>query len=119
MVLLSVGLCACVSLSEKLVLPGKLLALAKTCVFFGFFPAVYVNSISSPIPGLGVGLVVKGMWGDKCQVFDSPQASNPGGRMPGPTHSAALISHVTACLISVFSTEHWAKNSRGEEMWSR
>lgn len=63
-------------------MPGKLLALAKT-VFF-FFSAMDVNAISSPIPGLGVGLVVKGMWGDKCQVFDSPQASNPGGRVPGP-----------------------------------
>lgn len=31
-----------------------------------------------------MGLVVKGMWGDKRQVFDSPQASNPGGRVPGP-----------------------------------
>lgn len=85
-----------------------------------FLSVLYVNAfLSSPIQALGVGLVVKGMWGDKCQVFDSPQASNPGGRMLGPTQSAALISHVTTCLISVFSTEHWARNSRVEEMWSR
>ncbi len=63
-----------------------LLSTSRTCVF----PcAVCKCLLSFPIEGLGVALVVKGMWGDKCQVFESPQASNPGGRMLG-RHRAPL-----------------------------
>lgn len=73
------------------------------------------NLLRFPIQGPVVWLIVKGLWGDKCQVSDSPQASNSGGQGLGK-QSAALISHVTACLILVFSTEHWARNSTEEEM---
>lgn len=75
--------------------------------------------LGSPIKDWGVKLVVKGMWGDKCQVLDSPQASNPGGRMLMLTQSTEPITHVAACLILVFSTEHCARKSKEEEMWSR
>lgn len=58
----------------------------RTCVFVC---AVCKCLLSFPLQGLRAGLVVKGMWGDKCQVFDSPQASNPGGRALG-RHRAPL-----------------------------
>lgn len=50
------------------------------------------------------------MCGDKCQVFESPQASDPGGLGVGQ-QSAALVLHVTACLIWVFLPELWARNA--------
>lgn len=80
---------------------------------------LYGNAfLSCPIEGPGVGLVVKGMWGDKCQVFDSPQASNPGGRVPAEPEHRSHFSCDRLFDLCVF-TEHWARNGTEEEMWSR
>ncbi len=89
-----------------------LLSTSRTCVFVC---AVCKCLLSSPIEGLGV---VKGMWGDKCQVFDSPQASNPGGRTLG-RHRAPLLFLMWPRVWSQYFHKHWARNSREEEMWSR
>lgn len=54
------------------------------------------------IQGPGVWPIVKRMWGDKYQVFDSPQACYSGGQGPGLTEHCTHFSCDHLFDLSVF-----------------